>query len=99
LAFGLPVDSIVKHNVRYVRVSSGGVWNMAATNGECVAISRDPDHAEFRIGYVDALSDRQDPTMKRVKAIGFEVVWEPAVASNARNEYDLLILEAKFLEG
>ena len=71
---------------------------MSAPDGKCVSITSDSDNAKFGVGDVDALNYRQDSSMKCVKTKSFEVVRETAVASDAGNDNDFLISEAKFLE-
>src|SRR5208283_5359851 len=90
LALGQAVDLVVHDHVGDVHVAPDRVGDVAAADGEAVAVAARRQHQEVRVGHLDALGDGQGPAVDAVEAVGGGVAGDAAGAADAGDEGDLV---------
>jgi hypothetical protein len=78
----LAIDAIVQDYEGKVGVPSCYMWNVSTAYREGISVSCDSNNAKLRPRNVDALRYGQHSSMKGVKSVGLEIVWEAAIASD-----------------
>ena len=95
LALGQPVDPVVEEQDRQVDVAPQRVDEVVAADRQRVAVAGDHPHVEVGSGHGEAGGDGRRPPVDAVDAVGVHVVREAARAADARDEHDLLGLDAE----
>ena len=95
LALGQPVDLVVEQQDLEVDVAPQRVDQVVAADGQGVAVTGDDPHREVLAARGQAGGDRRGAAVDRVHPVGVEVVREARRAADARDEDDVLALEAE----
>ena len=90
LPLGQPVDVVVHDDVADVEVAARGVDEVAAADGEGIAVAAQRQHLQVRVGDLDARRDRHRPAVHAVEAVGRHEERQAAGAADARDHHDVL---------
>jgi len=83
LLLGQPVDAVVKDQDHHIHVVAHGMEPVAGADGEAVAIPGSYPHVQVRAAGLDAVGQRQRPTVQAVEAVGADIVGQAAGAADA----------------
>ena len=95
LALGQAVDPVVEQQDLEVDVAAQRVDQVVAADRQRVAVTGDDPHRQVRPRGGQAGGDGRRAAVDRVHAVGVEVVGEARGAADARDEDDVLALEAE----
>jgi hypothetical protein len=73
-----------------VNVAPDGMGDVAAADGEPVAVAAGHEHEQFRVGELDALGDGQRTSVNGVKTVSSRVAGNAAGTTDAGNERDFM---------
>lgn len=92
------VDVVVEHDDREVHIAAAAVDEVIAADGRAVAIARDDDDVEVRVGELDARRERNGAAVRRVQGIKVHVARGARRAANARDDDRVVLREALLLD-
>src|SRR5579875_768542 len=96
LPFGQAVDSVVEQQDFQVNISSEGMDEMVATDGQAIAVASHYPYVQLGSGYLQTGSNRGSTTMSCVKIVRVYVVREAFCTSDPGDEHDVFSWYAEF---
>jgi hypothetical protein len=90
LALREPVDLVVEHQVRDIRVAPRGMRKMASPDREPVPVAAGGEHEQVGPRDLEARRERQHAAVERVEAVAADVAGEAARAADAGHHRHVL---------